>query len=181
MPGGASVQSDRKTIAALGKLDVLATIDITANPTTALSTHVFPAKDQLERADLPYALDILYPEVASQYTPALLEPPESVRSFWWILAQLGKRLGVDFLPGIDPDKATDEDVLARMASGGRLGMDALRDGGYVIAEPLAIGWLHRQAERIGGWRLAPRELVEQLGERNRQRRWCSSRADSDIT
>ena len=37
---------------ALRELDVLVSTDIIANPTTALSTHVLPTKDQLERADV---------------------------------------------------------------------------------------------------------------------------------
>jgi hypothetical protein len=37
---------------ALAQLDVLATVNIAANSTTALSTHMLPTKDQLERADI---------------------------------------------------------------------------------------------------------------------------------
>ena len=37
---------------ALRELDVFATIEIIANDTTAISTHVLPTKDQLERADV---------------------------------------------------------------------------------------------------------------------------------
>ena len=37
---------------ALQQLEVLATTEIIANETTALSTHVLPTKDQLERPDI---------------------------------------------------------------------------------------------------------------------------------
>ena len=37
---------------ALRKLEVLATTEIIANDTAALSTHVLPTKDQLERSDV---------------------------------------------------------------------------------------------------------------------------------
>jgi anaerobic selenocysteine-containing dehydrogenase len=158
----ACLPDTERTIPALKKLDVLASIEIIANETTAISTHVLASKDQLERADLPYATDISYPCVATQYTPAVVAPVGERRSFWWILAQLGKRLGVEFLPGIDPDTATDDDVLARVAGQGRRGLDALRSGEFVVSEPVAIGWLQRYVDRMGGWRVAPQELVEQL-------------------
>jgi anaerobic selenocysteine-containing dehydrogenase len=155
-------QTDR-TLAALAKLEVLATVEIMATQTTGLSTHVFPAKDQLERADLPLATDVSFPAVASQYTPAVVAPLGDIRSYWWTLTQIGKRLGLDFLPGIDPDSAEDEDVLALIASRGRCGIDRLRSEGYVVDAPVAIGWLERFAGRAGGWRLAPQGLVDQLG------------------
>jgi anaerobic selenocysteine-containing dehydrogenase len=151
-----------RTVAALKSLDILATIDVIGNNTTAISTHLLPSKDQLERADLPYATDISYPWVATQYTPPSVAPVGQRRSFWWILAQLGKRLDVEFLPGLDPETATDDDVLARIAAQGRRGLDELKSGELVISEPVAIGWLQRHADKMGGWRLAPVELVEQL-------------------
>ena len=56
-------------VPALEQLEVLATIEIIANDTTALSTHVLPTKDQLERADVTL-WDFLSPRVAAQHTPA---------------------------------------------------------------------------------------------------------------
>jgi len=52
---------------------VLATIEIIGNETTALSTHVLPTKDQLERADITL-WDTLTPRVAVQHTPAVVDP-----------------------------------------------------------------------------------------------------------
>jgi anaerobic selenocysteine-containing dehydrogenase len=154
----------RRSIAALQRLEVLATIDIIANATTEISSHILPSKDQLERADLPYATDISYPWVATQYTPQAVKPVGARKSFWWILAQLGKRLGVEVLPGIDPDNATDKDILTRIANQARQPLSVLKSGDVTIAEPVAIGWLQRYADALGGWRLAPVELVEQLRE-----------------
>ena len=59
---------------------------------TALSTHVLPAKDQLERADVTL-WDILSTRVSAQHTPAVVSPAGERRSTWWILAELGRRLG----------------------------------------------------------------------------------------
>src|SRR5262249_8870381 len=58
---------------ALESLDVLATIEIIANETTALSTHVLPTKDQLERADVTL-WDALLPRVAAQHTERVVAP-----------------------------------------------------------------------------------------------------------
>ena len=58
---------------ALTRLDVLATIEIIENETTALSTHVLPTKDQLERADINH-WDHLSPRVAGLYSPAVVAP-----------------------------------------------------------------------------------------------------------
>ena len=51
-------------VPALRSLDVFATIEIIGNDTTALSTHVLPTKDQLERADVTL-WDALLPRVAA--------------------------------------------------------------------------------------------------------------------
>ena len=160
----ACLPETERSVAALKRLDVLASIEIIANETTAISTHVLASKDQLERADLPYATDIAYPCVGTQYTPPVVAPVGERRSFWWIMTQLGKRMGVDFLPGIDPDTATDDDMLNVITRGARRGMDELRSGEFVEAEPVAIGWMERYVDKIGGWRMAPKELVEQLQE-----------------
>jgi anaerobic selenocysteine-containing dehydrogenase len=153
-----------RSVAALHRLEVLASIDVLATATTAISTHLLPCKDQLERADLPYAIDISYPWVATQYTPRAVEPVGERRSFWWILTQLCQRLEIELLPGVDPEKSTDEDILQLIASTARQPLDTLKSGEVAIADPVAIGWLQRFADRFGGWRLAPVELVDQLQE-----------------
>lgn len=151
-----------RTAKALARLEVLATVEVMDNATTAASTHVLPAKHQLERADLALATDFAYPTIANQHTPAVLEPPVGVRSFWWILTELGRRLGIDVLPGADPDRDNDEDVLAMLQAKGRPDDGAVRAHGYASVEGPTIGWLQEYADRIGGWRVAPPQLVEQL-------------------
>jgi anaerobic selenocysteine-containing dehydrogenase len=61
---------------ALAQLDVLATTEIIENETTALSTHVLPTKDQLERADINL-WDFLSPRVAGMYSPPSSARPAS--------------------------------------------------------------------------------------------------------
>ena len=99
---------------ALDKLDVLATTEILPNETTAISTHVLPTKGQLERPDVTL-WDILSPRVSAQHTDAVVAPVGQRRSMWWVLAEIGRRLGHELADSI----ATDEAMLAQVSSGGR--------------------------------------------------------------
>jgi anaerobic selenocysteine-containing dehydrogenase len=143
---------------ALGSLDVLATIEIIENETTALSTHVLPTKDQLERADVTL-WDFLGPRVAAQHTPAVVGPVGDRRSTWWVLAELGRRLGHD----LADTAGDDESRLAGLLSGARCTFDELAATGWVEQErEFPAAWVDRHVERLGGWRLAPQLLVDQL-------------------
>ncbi len=143
---------------ALEKLDVLATTEILANETTAISTHVLPTKGQLERPDVTL-WDILSPRVSAQHTDALVTPVGQRRSMWWVLAEIGRRLGHELA---DTD-ATDEAMLAQVSSGGRAPYDELVTNGWAEADrELPAPWVDRHIERLGGWRLAPQVLVDQL-------------------
>lgn len=150
---------------ALGWLEVLATIDIVETPTTRLSTHVLPAKDQLERCDLSLGIQSALPVIAGMYTPAMVAPQGEVRSFWWIMMQLTKRLGADpLLPGIDPDTATDDEVIRHIAARSRAPLETSGEMTYVEADRRAFGWMLEIAGKMGGFRLAPARLVEQLAK-----------------
>ena len=143
---------------ALEKLDVLATTEILPNETTAISTHVLPTKGQLERPDVTL-WDILSPRVSAQHTDALVTPVGQRRSMWWVLAEIGRRLGHELA---DTD-ASDEAMLAQVSSGGRAPYDELVTNGWAEADrELPAPWVDRHIERLGGWRLAPQVLVDQL-------------------
>jgi anaerobic selenocysteine-containing dehydrogenase len=145
-------------VPALKKLDVLATTEILPNQTTALSTHVLPTKDQLERPDVTL-WDILSPRVSAQHTAAVVAPVGERRAMWWVLAEIGRRLGHD----LADTGSTDEAMLARLSSGGRCTFDELVANGWAEApRELPAPWVDRHVERLGGWRLAPRLLVDQL-------------------
>ena len=148
-------------VPALEQLEVLATIEIIANDTTALSTHVLPTKDQLERADVTL-WDFLSPRIAAQHTGPVVEPVGDRRSTWWVLAELARRLGHDRVVPTGDD-ATDEAMLARIGSGGRTPYDDLVATGFAEAgRDLPAEWVDRHVDRMGGWRLAPQLLVDQL-------------------
>ncbi|HEV2309900.1 MAG TPA: molybdopterin-dependent oxidoreductase, partial [Acidimicrobiia bacterium] len=148
-------------IPALRSLDVLATLEIIANDTTALSTHVLPTKDQLERSDVTL-WDFLMPRVAGQYTPPVVTPVGDRQSTWWILGELARRLGHE-LSLVAGDALDDETVLGRLAAGARCSYDELVAARWVEApHELPARWVDRHLERLGGWQLAPPVLVEQL-------------------
>jgi anaerobic selenocysteine-containing dehydrogenase len=145
---------------ALRSLDVLVTTEIISNPTTAISTHVLPTKDQLERADVTL-WDFLVPSVSAQHTPAVVEPVGDRRSAWWVLAEIGRRLGHDLA---DPN-ATDDEMLAKTMAAARCSLDDVAATGFV-EDPLDLpaAWVERFLDKSGGWRLAPQVLVDQLAE-----------------
>ena len=145
---------------ALRSLDLLATTEIIANPTTAISTHVLPTKDQLEREDVTL-WDFLVPSVSAQHTPAVVEPVGERRSAWWVLAEIGRRLGHNLA---DAD-ATDEQMLANTMAAARCSFEEVAATGFVEAPfEVPAGWVERYLDAAGGWRLAPQLLVDQLAD-----------------
>lgn len=145
---------------ALARLEVLASVEIFSTETTALSTHVLPAKDQLERADVTL-WDILSTKVSAQHTPAVVAPVAQRRSAWWILAELGRLMGFELADTSDPD--ADDRMLAQMMAGARCEFAELTAKGFVeTPRDLPAAWVEDHLDRLGGWRLAPQPLIDQL-------------------
>jgi anaerobic selenocysteine-containing dehydrogenase len=159
--GGAVLASfpDRNRLEpALRSLEVLATTDILLTPTAAISTHVLPTKDQLERADVSL-WDFLSPRVAMQHTAAVVEPVGERRSAWWVFAEIGRRLGHD----LAPSDATDDEMLRRLVAGARCSHeDLVATGAVEVPVDIPVPWVERYLDKSGGWRMAPQLLVEQL-------------------
>ena len=151
-----------KMYEALGQLEVMAVFDIRHNRTTEIATHVLPTKDQLERADMTYVTDTSFPILVSQYTPAVLEPLGQRKAFWWVVGQLGKRMGLDFFPGFDLDAGTDDTYLEYLLTSSETDFAELKEK-RLMADPPVFGWVQRFVdEKVGGWRLAPEPLAGQL-------------------
>ncbi|WP_415823145.1 molybdopterin-containing oxidoreductase family protein, partial [Mycobacterium senriense] len=163
--GGSLVTSFPETgklIPALQNLEVFATTEIINNETTELATHVLPTKDPLERPDITIH-DILSSHVSVQYSPAVVAPVGERRSMWWVFAELGRRLGYDLGNLGNPDTSTDDDVLSVLLAGARTGFDEVAAVGWAEApRELPATWVDDHIERVGGWRLAPPLLVDQL-------------------
>jgi anaerobic selenocysteine-containing dehydrogenase len=146
---------------ALQKLEVFATLEIIENETTALSTHVLPTKDQLERPDLAL-WDFLSPRVNAQYTPAVVKAVGDRRATWWILSELIRRLGHE-PPGVAAAADVDNAMLAAVTERARCTFPDLVAKRYAETEhELPARWVDAHVQRLGGWRLAPPSLVEQL-------------------
>src|SRR6266404_1603920 len=166
--GGALIRSFPDVNAlrpALQRLEVFATLEIVENETTALSTHVLPTKDQLERPDIAL-WDFLSPRVNAQYTRAAVSPVGERRASWWILADLMRRLGLErpvFVPADDQAAGADDAMLAALTEHARCTFAELAERGYVeTGHEVQARWVDAHIERVGGWRLAPAPLVEQL-------------------
>jgi anaerobic selenocysteine-containing dehydrogenase len=145
-----------RTERALRSLETLVSIDILRTPLGRFATHVLPATGQLERADLVM-------ETRTIHAPRVVPPGGSRKPVWWILASLGRRLGVDLATGLDLETATDDDVIARMAAGSRMGATALFAAGIAGVEPpLAYGWVRERALPEGRWRLVPPGMTGRL-------------------
>ena len=166
--GGALIRSfpDANALRpALQRLEVFATLEIVENETTALSTHVLPTKDQLERPDTTL-WDFLSPRVNAMYTPAVVGPVGERRSTWWMIGELMRRLGLEtpgFLPVDDKSCGADDAMLAAFTAHARCTFAELAERSYVEAgHELPARWVDAHIERLGGWRLAPTPLIEQL-------------------
>ena len=164
--GGALVRSfpDANVLApALASLDLHVTFEIIASDTTALSTHVLPTKDQVERPDIAF-WDTLSGSLSMLYTPALVEPQGERRSAWWVIAELMRRAGLpvpDYVPKSDLEPGADDAMLASLMQGARVGFDAVAAAGAVVLPMEFPGqWVDDHIARIGGWRLAPLAIVD---------------------
>jgi anaerobic selenocysteine-containing dehydrogenase len=163
--GGALVRSfpDANLLAPrLAELDLHVTFEIIANDTTALSTHVLPTKDQVERADISF-WDTLSGSLSMMYTPALVEPQGERRSAWWVIAQIMKRAGLpvpDYVPQSDLRQGADDEMLAALMPGARASFEELSARGAVVLPMEFPGqWVDDHVARMGGWKLAPPALV----------------------
>lgn len=164
--GGSLLRSfpDANVLApALRKLDVNVAFEIVHNETTALSTHVLPTKDQVERPDISF-WDTLCASVSMMYSPAIVKPLGERRSAWWVISQLMRRMGMsvpDHVLSDDEAPGADDAMLAHLLRGARSDFAEVA-AARVVTKPLELpcAWVDRHIERIGGWRLAPPQLLE---------------------
>jgi anaerobic selenocysteine-containing dehydrogenase len=148
-----------RTRRALRRLELLAVFDVVDNEMTDLATHVVATTWSTERSDV---ISALYPRM--YFTPALVAPGSDRRHSWWILGQLGRRLGIDlFDGGLDVETCDDLDVARLFAS--RLTSspdDLFAAGPNGLDWPVRPGWFHEKVLPDGRWRLAPVALVDRL-------------------
>ena len=143
----------------LGGVDVLAVADVVENGMTELATHLLPAAAQLERADITFVTDQYSPDIAAQYTPAVVPPAAERRELGRILTELGTGLGHDLMQG-RPYSA--ETVFADAMRSARSDFATLAAARVLVDPEPAIGWVRRGVADQGSWQLAPQPLVDAL-------------------
>jgi anaerobic selenocysteine-containing dehydrogenase len=147
-----------RTEAALRSLEVLAVVDIFDKPLTRIATHVLPAADLLEHADL-------VTRDRASYSPRVVPPLGERRPAWSAFAELGRRLGLDLLDHVDIDSCTDDEVLRSLSTGAE---EVFAAGPHGIQADRRDGWFRANALPNGRWRIAPRALVGRLADLLRQ-------------
>jgi anaerobic selenocysteine-containing dehydrogenase len=150
--------------ASLEKLELNVAVDILANETTAISTHVLPTKDAVERAELT-RWDTLAWNLSMQYSDPLVAPMGERRSAWWVISQIMRRAGLavpDHVPEDDSIPGADKTMLESLMPMARRGFDELCEKTY-LEEPIEFPapWVDAHIERIGGWQLAPEKFLGQ--------------------
>jgi anaerobic selenocysteine-containing dehydrogenase len=171
--GGSLIRSfpDANTLQpALQKLEALVTLEIVANETTDLSTHVLPCKDQLERPDLSM-WDFLSGRLDAWYVPAIVKPVGERRASWWIVAELMRELGLArpaMLPADADAEGAEDSILAALMVNARCSFAELKQRRHIeLPLEFPARWVDAHIERFGGWRLAPAALLEQLAAQSR--------------
>jgi anaerobic selenocysteine-containing dehydrogenase len=148
--------------AALGKLDVLAIVDVAENRLTEIATHVLPATGQLERADITLAEPTAL-RSGIQATRPVVEPHADRRPVWWMFAAMNRAMGHATSVGVNPDDLSDEDYLRGVLAHSRLDADdVFAAGPRGIDTPVEYGWVHDELLVDGRWSIAPAALVERL-------------------
>ncbi len=152
---------------ALEKLALNVMLEIDFNETAAHSTHVLPTKDGIERVEFT-RWDTLAWNLSVQYSEPLVKPLGDRRSAWWVIAEIMRRAGLGVpghVPADDRAPGADEQMLAHLMQSGRCSFEELRQKRYVEKTmEFPASWLDEHVDRIGGWKLAPEKLLQQLGE-----------------
>jgi len=169
---------------ALGKLDLLVSIDFYVNETSRHADYVLPATTFLERDDVPVAFLGFYTQPFIQAAEPVVPPAGESREEWEVIDELAEALGVQPY-SVPPLRALARagvrlsprrlvDTLLRLGPEGDL--FGLRRGGLspaklrrnphgiVLADQIPTGVLKEKVrhkdKRV---RLAPREIQDELG------------------
>ena len=91
VPNGKTIRS------ALEHLELVVSIDIYQNETSAYADYILPATDMLERSDFPASHMVLQETPHAQYTPAILQAKFERRPEWQIFSDLALASGAKAL------------------------------------------------------------------------------------
>jgi len=152
-----------RTTAALRSLTTLVVIDIFPTETSELASHVLPAVDQLERADLTWLLDSFQLAVSAQFTEAVVAPIGERKPMWWMFGQIADRLGFDLLPSATTiDLATDQTFLQSVIARSRDSESLMSSSTLTVHSGAVFGWVTTNVLPDGKWRLHAPVIADQL-------------------
>ncbi|RMF18716.1 MAG: hypothetical protein D6760_13675, partial [Deltaproteobacteria bacterium] len=88
---------------ALGRLDLLVTIDLYRSDTGAFAHYNLPAATAFEKGSVHFLTSTFEPYPFVEWKPKVVDPPPGVRSEWKIFRDLSRAAGVPFLndPWVD--------------------------------------------------------------------------------
>jgi formate dehydrogenase len=183
VPDGASMER------ALGRLDLLVSLDFYVNETNRHADYVLPSTTFLERDDTPVAFLGFYTTPFVQHSDAVVAPAGEAREEWQVIEDLARLLGItpssigplralgrigirlrpqrllDLLLRVGPEG----DLLGLRRGGLSLARLRGRPHGVVVADQIATGVLRRKLRhRDRRVRLAPEAIaaeVRRLDER----------------
>jgi anaerobic selenocysteine-containing dehydrogenase len=158
--------------AALPRLDLLVSTEITHNELSPYCTHILPTKSTVERNEFT-RWDTLNWSVHLQYAPALVKPQGDRRSAWWVISQFMRRadLPVPNHVPTEPGDENDELMQSMLLANARCSWEELKEKRVVrFPRELPAAWVDRHFERAGGWELVPAELEQQ---------WLQFRAEDE--
>lgn len=130
-----AIPDQEKIVRALDSLDLLVVIDPNLTVTANMADYVLPTTMMYERADLPLSIAgmAFWPVAWSQYTPAIVPPPEGSDvlddwyALWAIAARMGRTVRFDDAVDLPPDWAPDvEELIAARARRSAVPLDEIK-------------------------------------------------------
>ncbi len=189
VPDGAAMRR------AMGKLDLLVSLDFYVNETGAAADYVLPTTTFLERDDVAVALLGFYVQPFVQHTDAVVAPAGEARQEWEIFEAIARELGTAPLPnrlgrllaraGLRASPQQILDLLLRTGPDGDMfglrrggistGMLRRSPHGVTLREQLPTGVLAKRVRHGGGRvQLAPPQIRAEI------RRLRSEQADEEL-
>jgi formate dehydrogenase len=170
-----SVPDGEELSAALGRLELLVSIDLYVNETNRHADYILPATTFLERDDIPLASLSFYTTPFIQHTDPVVEPAGEAKPEWQAIDLIARALGVvpsSVAParwagrlGIRPSPQLLLDLLLRTTTRNRLSIAKLRrhPHGIVLADHVKTGVLRRKLRtRDRRVRLDPPEIGKEI-------------------
>jgi anaerobic selenocysteine-containing dehydrogenase len=168
-----AMPDQRRTVEALGSLDLLVCIDHRMTATAELAHYILPPTLQYERSDLPMFIyeALLFPEPFTRYTPAVASPPQGseVCDDWYYFWGLAQRLNLQLSYWGQPldmsTPPTTDELLQIAAQHCPLSLEDIAahphglvlDGPAVLVEP-------GDSAKNGGFTTMPEDVARELSD-----------------